>query len=171
MCACVCVHVFVIDGQSFKPIPMRFKTWVPLISRRVKVKFSHKKSDPPPPQISLNLAKFNRNAFVSSSKNVALVSLHLTALSMAANCSEYRTDGRLQSQFYIAHEPTQYTVDPLPSYQDLQLDISPEWRKIYRVWYQWEALNAKGVETLGGRWQRVTTVGNGWGRVRMGDNG
>ena len=54
MCArvrvCVRVHVFVIDGQSFKPISMRFKTWVPLISRRVKVKFSHKKSDPLPPK-------------------------------------------------------------------------------------------------------------------------
>ena len=48
-CACV-VHVFVIDGQSFKPISMRFETWVPLISRRVKVKFSHKKSDPLPPK-------------------------------------------------------------------------------------------------------------------------
>ena len=48
--ACVCVHVFVIDGQSFKPISMSFKTWVPLISRRVKVKFSHKKSDPLPPK-------------------------------------------------------------------------------------------------------------------------
>ena len=34
---CPCVHVFVIDGQSFKP--MRFETWVPFISRKVKVKF------------------------------------------------------------------------------------------------------------------------------------
>ena len=44
------VHVFVMHGQSFKPISMRFETWVPLISRRVKVKFSHKKSDPFPPK-------------------------------------------------------------------------------------------------------------------------
>ena len=50
VCVRVCVHVFVIDGQSFKPISMRFKTWVPLISRRVNVKFSHKKSDPLPPK-------------------------------------------------------------------------------------------------------------------------
>ena len=54
MCACVraCVRacVFFIDGQSFKPISMRFETWVPLISRRVKVKFSRKKSDPLPPK-------------------------------------------------------------------------------------------------------------------------
>ena len=50
VCVCVRVHVFVIDGQSFKPISMRFKTWVPFISRRVKVKFSHKKSDPLPPK-------------------------------------------------------------------------------------------------------------------------
>ena len=51
-CACVCVrvHVFVMDGQSFKPISMRFETWVPLISRKVKAKFSLKKSDPLPPK-------------------------------------------------------------------------------------------------------------------------
>ena len=61
------VFVFVMDGQSFEPISMSFKTWVPLISRRVKAKFSHKKSAPLPPQIRLNLAKSNRNAFVSSS--------------------------------------------------------------------------------------------------------
>ena len=47
---CVRVHVFFIDGQSFKPISMRFETWVPLISRKVKTKFSHKKSDPLPPK-------------------------------------------------------------------------------------------------------------------------
>ena len=56
MCACVRVHVFVIDGQSFKPISMRFKTWVPLVSRRVMVKFSDKKIRTPLPQIRLNLA-------------------------------------------------------------------------------------------------------------------
>ena len=52
VCVRVCVRarVFAIDGQSFKPISMRFKTWVPLISRRVKVKFSRKKSDPLPPK-------------------------------------------------------------------------------------------------------------------------
>ena len=50
MCACVRACVFFIDGQSFKPISMRFETWVPLISRRVKVKFSRKKSDPIPPK-------------------------------------------------------------------------------------------------------------------------
>ena len=72
------VCVFVMDGQSFEPISMSFKTWVPLISRRVKVKFSRKKSDPSPP----NLVKFNRNAFVSSFSDFALVSLHLTALSL-----------------------------------------------------------------------------------------
>ena len=51
-CACACVRacVFAIDGQSFKPISMRFETWVPLISRKVKTKFSHKKSDPLPPK-------------------------------------------------------------------------------------------------------------------------
>ena len=64
---CVRVHVFVIDGQSFKPISMRFETGVPLISRRVKTKFSRKKIRPPPPQIWLYLKKFNRNTFVSSS--------------------------------------------------------------------------------------------------------
>ena len=48
--ACVCARVFVIDGQNFKAISMSFKSWVPLISRRVKVKFSHKKSDPLPPK-------------------------------------------------------------------------------------------------------------------------
>ena len=62
---------------------MRFKTWVPLISRRVNVKFSRKKSDPLPPQIRLNLAKFNRNSFVSSFLDFAMVSLHLTALTLA----------------------------------------------------------------------------------------
>ena len=50
MRVCVRVHVFFIGGQSFKPISMRFETWVPLISRRVKVKFSRKKSDPLPPK-------------------------------------------------------------------------------------------------------------------------
>ena len=50
VCVCVCERVFIMNGQSFKPISMRFKTWVPLISRRVKVKFSHKKSDPLPPK-------------------------------------------------------------------------------------------------------------------------
>ena len=56
VCVRVCVRacVFFKDGQSFKPISMRFETWVPLISRRVKVKFSRKKSDPSPP----NSAKF-----------------------------------------------------------------------------------------------------------------
>ena len=49
-CVHVCVHVFVMHGQSFQPISMRFETWVPLISRKVKVKFSHKKSDPFPPK-------------------------------------------------------------------------------------------------------------------------
>ena len=50
---CVFVHVrwtVRINGQSFKPISMRFETWVPLISRKVKTKFSHKKSDPLPPK-------------------------------------------------------------------------------------------------------------------------
>ena len=51
-CVCACACVFFIDGQSFKPISMSFKTWVPLISRRVKVKFSRKKSDPLPPKFS-----------------------------------------------------------------------------------------------------------------------
>ena len=50
MCACVRARVFFIDGQSFKPISMSFKTWEPLISRRVKAKFSLKKSDPLPPK-------------------------------------------------------------------------------------------------------------------------
>ena len=50
MRACVRVCVFAIDGQSFKPTSMSLKTWVPLISRRVKTKFSHKKSDPLPPK-------------------------------------------------------------------------------------------------------------------------
>ena len=48
--ACVRACVFFIDGQSFHPISMRFKTWVPLISRRVKAKFSRKKSDRFPPK-------------------------------------------------------------------------------------------------------------------------
>ena len=47
---CVRACVFVMHGQNFKPISMRFKTWVPLISRRVKGKFSRKKSDPLPPK-------------------------------------------------------------------------------------------------------------------------
>ena len=42
----------------------------------------------------------------------ALVSLNLTASSLEANCSEYRTQSRLQRQFYLAHEPMQYTVSP-----------------------------------------------------------
>ena len=58
MCTCACARVcarvracvFAIDGQSFKPISMRFETWVPYISRRVKAKFSLKKSDPLPPK-------------------------------------------------------------------------------------------------------------------------
>ena len=50
MRVCVCACVFFIDSQSFKPISMRFKTWVPLISRRVKTKFSSKKPDPLPPK-------------------------------------------------------------------------------------------------------------------------
>ena len=49
-CVCACACVFFIDGQSFKPISMRFEIWVPLISRKVKVKFSRKKSDPLPPK-------------------------------------------------------------------------------------------------------------------------
>ena len=49
-CVCVCVHVFVMDSQSFKPISMNFKTRVPLISRRVKTKFSRKKSAPLSPK-------------------------------------------------------------------------------------------------------------------------
>ena len=65
------------------------------------------KIGPPPPQNRLNYAKFNKNAFVSSSMDFALVSLHLTALSLVANSSEYRTQSRLRRQFYIAHEPTQ----------------------------------------------------------------
>ena len=73
MRVCVRVHVFFIGGQSFKPISMRFETWVPLISRRVKTKFSHKKIRPPPPQIRLNLAKSNRIAFVSSFLDFGLV--------------------------------------------------------------------------------------------------
>ena len=46
----VCVHVFVMHGQSFQPISMRLETWVPLISRRVKTMFSREKSDPLPPK-------------------------------------------------------------------------------------------------------------------------
>ena len=57
MCACVRACVFFIDGQSFKPISMRFETWVPLISRKVKTKFSHKTHTPAPPPPP-NLAKF-----------------------------------------------------------------------------------------------------------------
>ena len=45
---CVRVHVFAIDGQSFKPISMSFKTWVPLISRKFKTKFLDKNSYPLP---------------------------------------------------------------------------------------------------------------------------
>ena len=50
MRVCVCACVFFIDGHIFKPILMRFETWVPLVSRRVKVKFSRKKSDSLPPK-------------------------------------------------------------------------------------------------------------------------
>ena len=50
MRACACACVLAIDGQSFKPISMRFETWVPLISRRVKTRFSRKNSDPLPPK-------------------------------------------------------------------------------------------------------------------------
>ena len=41
LCARACVRacVFAIGGQSFKPIAMSSKTWVALISRRVKAKF------------------------------------------------------------------------------------------------------------------------------------
>ena len=42
MCVCVspCERACVrIDGHIFKPISMRFETWVPLILRRVKAKF------------------------------------------------------------------------------------------------------------------------------------
>ena len=50
MRVCVCVCLFAIESQSFKPISMSFKTWVPLISRRVKTMFSYKKVDPLPPK-------------------------------------------------------------------------------------------------------------------------
>ena len=50
--ACVRVCLFAIDGRSFRPISMRFEKWVLPISRRVKVKFSHKKSDPLPPKFA-----------------------------------------------------------------------------------------------------------------------
>ena len=57
------------------------------------------------------------------------------------------------------------------SIQSPQPNISPKWSKIYRVWYQWEALNAKRVVTGGDRWQRVTTGDSGWQRVVTGDDG
>ena len=55
-----------------------------------------KKIRPPPPQIRLNLAKSNRNAFVSSSFDFTLVSLHLNVLAYLANCSKYRAQSVLQ---------------------------------------------------------------------------
>ena len=51
---------------------------------------------PPLPQIWLNLAKFNRNTFVSSSMDFASVSLYLTALNLGG-----QLDPRVQG--YAAH--------------------------------------------------------------------
>ena len=114
MRACVCACVFFIDGQSFEPFSMRFKTWVPLISRRVKVKFLRKKSDPPPSQIRLNFAKFNRNSFVSSFLDFAMVSLHLTALTVAGQMLQIPCLERPTTP--ILHRPRTNAVYVRPRY-------------------------------------------------------
>ena len=118
---------------------------------------------------------------MSSFLDLTLVSLHLTALSLVANCSEYRTENRLRRQFYIAHEPTQYTV-PLPPTQ------TPNWtfrqnEAKYIVFGINEKLSMRsGLLCVmighngwrrvitGDEWWRFTTGENMWRRVRTGSN-
>ena len=145
---------------------MSLKIWVPLISRRVKAKFSRKKSDPLLPQIRLNFAKFNRNAFVSSFLDFALVSLHLTALSLTGQFLE-NPHSELPAAT-IPHRSRTNAVYSRPRYT--QINISPKWTKIHRVWYQWKALNAKRIATGDDRSQRLTTGDKDWWRVTTGEN-
>ena len=151
---------------------MRFETWVPLISRRVKTKFSHKKSAPLPPKfglIWLNSIGIHLCQAPRILPRSHCIWLHSAWWPIARNtvlraaCDAHSTSPTSQCTI---HSPRL-----LPSNQDPPLYISPGWSKIYRVWYQWEAFNAMRVLTGDDRWPRMTTGDSGWQRVITGDDG
>ena len=77
--ACVCVRYARPNLNQFQwALKYEFLT-----SREGSWRSFHVKNQTPPPQIRLNLAKFNRNPFVSSFLDFAMVLLHLTALTLA----------------------------------------------------------------------------------------
>ena len=64
-----------------------------------------------------------------------------------------------------------YTFARATPSQNPQINVSPELTKFRRVWYQWEALNAKQIVMGDDSSQRVITGDDGVQQVTMGGNG
>ena len=86
---------------------------------------------PPSPQIRLNLSKFNKNKFVSTFLDFAMVSLYRTSLSLGglipAPNPWIRRHATLRLHHPFTHEPTRNKVGATRPTHNPQLNISPEW--------------------------------------------